>query len=87
MHGHHLSTNGRGFAYLVAVMDWYSRKVLSWRVSNVMDADFCIEALQARHYFCESLFWASQPKQAAKITWQLMPTAPQFVLRPCHCVK
>ena len=36
---------------------------------------------QARHYFCESLFWASQPKQAAKITWQLMPTAPQFVLR------
>jgi hypothetical protein len=35
---------------------------------------------QARHYFCESLFWASQPKQAAKITWQLMPTAPQFVL-------
>jgi len=41
---------------------------------------------QARHYFCESLFWASQPKQAAKITWQLMPSAPRFVLRPCHCV-
>ena len=44
---------------------------------------------QARHYFCESLFWASQPKQAAKITWQLMPTAPQFVLSPVtashHC--
>ena len=36
----------RGFAYLVAVMDWYSRKVLSWRVSNVMDTDFCIEALE-----------------------------------------
>jgi putative transposase len=35
----------RGFAYLVAIMDWYSRKVLSWRVSNVMDAGFCIEAL------------------------------------------
>ena len=35
---------------------------------------------QARHYFCESLFWASQPKQAAKITWQLMPSAPRFVL-------
>ncbi|HIG39554.1 MAG TPA: transposase [Gammaproteobacteria bacterium] len=34
----------RGFAYLVAIMDWHSRKVLSWRVSNVMDADFCIEA-------------------------------------------
>ena len=35
----------RGFAYLVAIMDWHSRKVLSWRVSNVMDTDFCIEAL------------------------------------------
>lgn len=36
----------RGFMYLVAVMDWYSRKVLSWRVSNTLDSDFCIEALQ-----------------------------------------
>ncbi len=35
----------RGFAYLVAIMDWHSRKVLSWRVSNVMDTDFCLEAL------------------------------------------
>ena len=36
----------RGFLYLVAVMDWYSRKVLSWRLSNTMDAGFCIEALK-----------------------------------------
>jgi len=36
----------RGFLYLVAVMDWYSRKVLSWRLSNSMDADFCVEALK-----------------------------------------
>jgi putative transposase len=36
----------RGFLYLVAVMDWYSRKVLSWRLSNSLDADFCVEALQ-----------------------------------------
>ncbi len=35
----------KGFAYLVAVMDWHSRKVLSWRVSNIMDTDFCLEAL------------------------------------------
>ncbi len=34
-----------GFAYLVAVMDWYSRKVLSWRLSNTMDAGFCCETL------------------------------------------
>ena len=39
-----------------------------------------IETVQARHYFCESLFWASQPKQAAKITWQSMPSAPRYVL-------
>ena len=32
--------------YLVAIMDWYSRRVLSWRVSNTLDADFCIEALE-----------------------------------------
>ena len=36
----------RGFLYLVAIMDWHSRKVLSWRLSNSMDADFCVEALK-----------------------------------------
>ena len=35
----------RGFLYLVAVMDWASRRVLAWRLSNTMEADFCIEAL------------------------------------------
>ena len=35
-----------GFMYLVAVMDWYSRYVLSWRLSNSLDASFCIEALE-----------------------------------------
>ncbi len=35
----------RGFLYLVAIMDWHSRKVLSWRLSNTMDVGFCIEAL------------------------------------------
>ena len=35
-----------GFAYLVAIMDWYSRRVLSWRLSNTLEPDFCIEALQ-----------------------------------------
>jgi putative transposase len=37
----------RGFMYLVAIMDWHSRKVLSWRISNTLDANFCVEALQA----------------------------------------
>ena len=36
----------RGFLYLVAVIDWYSRYVLSWRISNTLDADFCVETIQ-----------------------------------------
>lgn len=36
----------KGFVYLVAVMDWYSRKVLSWRISNSMDASFCVDCLE-----------------------------------------
>ena len=35
----------RGFCYLVAIMDWASRKVLAWRLSNTLDASFCVEAL------------------------------------------
>ena len=37
---------GRGFAYLVAVIDWYSRRVLSWRISSAMDACFCVDCLE-----------------------------------------
>ncbi|MEP9410308.1 MAG: DDE-type integrase/transposase/recombinase [Candidatus Brocadia sp.] len=36
----------RGFVYLVAIMDWYSRYVLSWRISNAMDVSFCRDALE-----------------------------------------
>jgi len=36
----------KGFMYLIAIMDWHSRKVLSWRVSNSLDVRFCIEALE-----------------------------------------
>ena len=35
-----------GFAYLVAIIDWYSRRVLSWRLSNSMDAEFCVACLE-----------------------------------------
>jgi hypothetical protein len=37
---------GRGFLYLVAIMDWASRAVLAWRLSNTMDSSFCVAALQ-----------------------------------------
>lgn len=42
----------RGFVYLAAIIDWFSRKVLAWRLSITMEADFCVEALEeamARH--------------------------------------
>ena len=35
-----------GFAYLVAIIDWYSRRVLSWRISNTMEAVFCVDCLE-----------------------------------------
>lgn len=35
----------RGFAYLVAIIDWYSRRVLSWRLANTLETSFCVEAL------------------------------------------
>jgi putative transposase len=46
----------RGFMYLVAVMDWHSRKVLAWRISNTLDTEFCVEAL------CEALSRFGRPE-------------------------
>jgi putative transposase len=43
---HHLYTHVTGSLYLVAIIDWYSRYVLSWRLSNTLDADFCVAALE-----------------------------------------
>jgi putative transposase len=55
----------RGFVYVVAIMDWYSRKVLAWRVSNTMDADFCVEALEEamRRYGAPEIFNTDQGAQ------------------------
>lgn len=39
-----------GFVYLTVIMDWYSRKVLSWRLSNSLDASFCVDALEEAIY-------------------------------------
>jgi putative transposase len=36
----------RGFVYLAAIIDWYSRKVLAWRLSNTLDSSFCVECLE-----------------------------------------
>lgn len=39
-------SGAKGHFYLVAVMDWYSRKVLSWRISNTLEVEFCVAALE-----------------------------------------
>jgi len=55
----------KGFMYLVAIMDWHSRKVLSWRISNTMESDFCVEALKEaiRSYGCPEIFNTDQGSQ------------------------
>ena len=54
-----------GYVYLVAIMDLYSRKVLSWRISLSMDADFCVEALKdaLRKYGTPAIFNTDQGSQ------------------------
>lgn len=54
-----------GFAYLVAIMDWYSRLVLSWRLSNSMDATFCVDCLEEalREYGPPEVFNSDQGSQ------------------------
>lgn len=56
---------GRGFAYLTAVIDWYSRQVLSWRLSNTMDTAFCVEALEEalERYGAPEIFNTDQGSQ------------------------
>jgi len=55
----------KGFMYLVAIMDWYSRRVLSWRVSNTLDTEFCVDALQeaVRRFGTPEIFNTDQGAQ------------------------
>lgn len=55
----------RGFGYLAAIIDWYSRKVLAWRISNSMDASFCVDCLEKalRHHGKPEVFNSDQVSQ------------------------
>jgi len=59
----------RGFLYLVAVMDWASRKVLSWRLSNTLKASFCVEALEEalKRYGTPEIFNTDQGSQITSL--------------------
>jgi len=61
----------RGFLYLVAIMDWYSRKVLAWRLSNTLEADFCVVALKEAlaTYGPPEIFNTDQGSQFTSSDW------------------
>lgn len=67
----------KGFLYLTAIMDWATRKVLAWRLSNTMDADFCIEALEEAlaRYDAPEIFNTDQGSQFTVILRRGPPTA------------
>ena len=59
-----------GFLYLVAVMDWFSRYVLSWELSNTMETGFCLAALHAAFRFGQPLpSRPTIPTSAASAHW------------------
>ncbi len=65
----------KGFVYLVAIVDWFSRKVLAWRVSITMQADFCIEALEEAlgRYGKPEIFNTDQGSQGGFNRWSQHP--------------
>lgn len=60
-----------GFVYMIAVMDWYSRKILSWRLSNTLDVHFCLEALDEAfvNYEKPEIFNTDQGSQFTSNSW------------------
>lgn len=61
----------RGFLYLVTIMDWHSRKVLAWRLSNTMEASFCVEALEdaVARYGVPEIINSDQGSQFTGLEW------------------
>ena len=60
-----------GFLYVVAIMDWHSRKVLAWRLSNTQDTAFCVEALDEaiERFGCPEIFNTDQGSQFTSTAW------------------
>ena len=72
----------RGFLYLVAVMDWFTRKVLAWRISSTLEADFCVEALnEAIHKFGPPKIMNMEHGRAIGSSGHATPGQPIHVLR------
>jgi len=67
----------RGFVYLCAVMDWASRRVLAWRLSNTLTTDFCVEAVREAltHYGTPEIFNTDQGSQFTSLEFTTLLTA------------
>lgn len=65
----------RGYVYLVAIIDWYSRRVLSWRISNSMEATFCVDCLDEalRTYGSPVIFNSDQGSQFTSEAFTCVP--------------
>ncbi len=72
----------RGFMYLVAVMDWYSREVLAWRLSNTLTVDFCVAALAEAlaHFGPPEIFNTDQGSQFTSHTFTDMLKTPGIAI-------
>jgi putative transposase len=68
----YLPTHG-GFLYLVAVMDWFSRFVISWELSNTMETGFCLTGLEAAFRFGQREIWNSDQGSQFAAAEFLMP--------------
>ena len=70
-----------GFMYLVAIMDWYSRYVLSWRTSNTLDCEFCVEALdEALRQSKPDIFNTDQGSQFTSVAFTSVLQANQIAI-------
>ncbi len=61
----------RGFLYLVAIMDWFTRKVLAWRISNTYEAEFCVEAFNEalQRFVAPEIMNSDQGSQFTSFAW------------------
>jgi putative transposase len=73
----------RGFMYLVAIMDWHSRKILAWRVSNTLEPAFCVEAPQEAlgRYGAPDIFNTDQGAQFTSIAFTQVLKDHQVAIR------
>ena len=62
-----------GFAYLVAIVDWHSRKVLAWRIANTLDAGFCVDCLLPKHWLISVRPRFSTPIKAVSLPARRSP--------------